>query len=292
MMKFKKLLLALALLAFAMPAMANIVANVAVPPTRATGTTITAAIWNNDVNGIYTYLNNTVIPALNKLTTKGDLYVTDGVNLNRLAVGTDGQALAAASAQTNGLQWVNFANAVALTTKGDLLGYAAAAARIPVGANGTVLTADSTNANGVSFQAAASAAPKGSIVAWSPSGAGTSTIPSGWLLCDGTSSTPNLIGRFIIGTRPSGSAAVASVGGYGAQTVDATGAGAATHVHAMSGSVATGLPSATTPSTQAYPPGVYVVSQQSHTHTITYSGDSTSATTEPADYALVYIMKQ
>ena len=44
MMKFKKLLLTLALLAFAMPAMANIVANVAVPPTRSTGTTITAAI--------------------------------------------------------------------------------------------------------------------------------------------------------------------------------------------------------------------------------------------------------
>lgn len=291
MMKFKKLLLTLALLAFAMPAMANIVANVAVPTTRTTGTTITAAIWNNDVNGIYTYLNNTVIPALNKLTTKGDLYVTDGVSLNRLAVGTDGQALSAASAQTNGLQWVNFANAVALTTKGDILGYAAAAARIPVGADGAVLTADSTNANGVSYQSPASAAPKGSIVAWSPSGAGTTTIPTGWLLCDGTSSTPNLIGRFIVGTRPAASSATASVGGYGAQTVDANGAGAATHVHAMSGSVNTGIPSATTPSTQVYPPGVYVVSQQSHYHTITYSGNSTSATTEPADYALVYIMK-
>ena len=291
MMKFKKLLLTLALLAFAMPAMANIVANVAVPTTRTTGTTITAAIWNNDVNGIYTYLNNTVIPALNKLTTKGDLYVTDGVSLNRLAVGTDGQALSAASAQTNGLQWVNFANAVALTTKGDILGYAAAAARIPVGADGAVLTADSTNANGVSYQSPASAAPKGSIVAWSPSGAGTTTIPTGWLLCDGTSSTPNLIGRFIVGTRPAASSATASVGGYGAQTVDANGAGAATHVHAMSGSVNTGIPNATTPSTQAYPPGTYVVSQQVHTHTITYSGNSTSATTEPADYALVYIMK-
>ena len=292
MMKFKKLLLALALLSFALPAMAGIVANVSVPPTRSTGTTITAAIWNNDVNGIYTYLNNTVIPALNKLTTKGDLYVTDGVNLNRLAVGTDGQALAAASAQTNGLQWVNFANAVALTTKGDLLGYAAAAARIPVGANGTVLTADSTNANGVSFQAAASAAPKGSIVAWSPSGAGTNTIPSGWLLCDGTSSTPNLIGRFIIGTRPASSSATASSGGYGAQSVDANGAGSATHVHVMSGSVSTGGPSSTIGGTQVFPAGLYVVASSGHTHTITYSGDSTSATTEPADYALVYIMKQ
>lgn len=40
-----------------------------------------------------------------------------------------------------------------LTTKGDVLGYDTAANRIPVGANGTVLTADSTNALGVSYQA-------------------------------------------------------------------------------------------------------------------------------------------
>lgn len=36
-----------------------------------------------------------------------------------------------------------------LTTKGDLWGYDTADARVPVGANGTVLTADSTDAQGV-----------------------------------------------------------------------------------------------------------------------------------------------
>lgn len=39
-----------------------------------------------------------------------------------------------------------------LTTKGDLFGFSTVAARVPVGTNGFVLTADSTNANGVSWQ--------------------------------------------------------------------------------------------------------------------------------------------
>jgi hypothetical protein len=40
-----------------------------------------------------------------------------------------------------------------VTTKGDIYGYSTAPARIPVGTNGQVLTADSTNALGVSWQA-------------------------------------------------------------------------------------------------------------------------------------------
>lgn len=38
-----------------------------------------------------------------------------------------------------------------LTTKGDVWGYAAADARVPVGADGLALVGDSTNANGVSY---------------------------------------------------------------------------------------------------------------------------------------------
>lgn len=43
-----------------------------------------------------------------------------------------------------------------LTTKGDLFGYDTAAARIPIGANNTVLTADSTQALGLKWAAATS----------------------------------------------------------------------------------------------------------------------------------------
>jgi len=38
--------------------------------------------------------------------------------------------------------------------------------------------------------------PVGSIVLWNNS---VSTIPDGWRLCDGTSGTPNLSGRFVVG---------------------------------------------------------------------------------------------
>lgn len=48
--------------------------------------------------------------------------------------------------------WVSAgAGSSVLTTKGDLWGYAAVDARVPVGANGLVLMADSTAANGLGW---------------------------------------------------------------------------------------------------------------------------------------------
>lgn len=50
-----------------------------------------------------------------------------------------------------------------LTTKGDVHGYSTVDARIPVGTNGQVLTADSSAALGVSWQASSSAGTPGTI---------------------------------------------------------------------------------------------------------------------------------
>jgi hypothetical protein len=47
-----------------------------------------------------------------KLTTKGDLLVTTGSALNRLAVGTDTHVLTADSAATNGVKWAVAASPV------------------------------------------------------------------------------------------------------------------------------------------------------------------------------------
>ncbi len=44
--------------------------------------------------------------------------------------------------------------------------------------------------------AVANAIPSGTIVLWSGA---TSAIPTGWLICDGTSSTPDLRNRFVVG---------------------------------------------------------------------------------------------
>jgi len=127
------------------------------------------------------------------LTTKGDLLVTDGSALNRLAVGTNDYPLLADSASTNGVKWGQIPAAGiatdAVTTakildsnvttakiangavtaakldasaaiqptivdaKGDIIAATAAdtVARVAVGSNGQVLTADSAQAAGVKW---------------------------------------------------------------------------------------------------------------------------------------------
>jgi hypothetical protein len=127
------------------------------------------------------------------MTTKGDLLVTDGSALNRLAVGTNDYSLLADSASTNGVKWGQIPAAGiasdAVTTakildsnvttakiangavtaakldasaaiqptivdaKGDIIAATAAdtVARVAVGSNGQVLTADSAQAAGVKW---------------------------------------------------------------------------------------------------------------------------------------------
>ena len=61
-------------------------------------------------------------------------------------------------------------------------------------ADTTVFTGDAT-IKGSLIATAFNLLPTGLIVAWN----NAVTIPSGWILCDGTNSTPDLRGRFILG---------------------------------------------------------------------------------------------
>ena len=71
------------------------------------------------------------------------------------------------------------------------------------------------------------AMPVGGIIIWSGSAA---AIPTGWLLCNGTSGTPNLMDRFIVGA--GSTYAVGATGG--AATVALAEANLPSHVHGIS----------------------------------------------------------
>ena len=73
--------------------------------------------------------------------------------------------------------------------------------------------------------------PAGIIAIWSGS---VASIPSGWALCNGTSGTPDLRDRFIVGA--GSSYAVAATGG--ANTVALAEANLAAHTHSVSGTTA------------------------------------------------------
>lgn len=245
--------------------------------------------WNPTVVGVYTWLNTNVVAPLNLLVAKGDLYVYDGASLQKIAVGTDGHKVVSRSSEQVGIRWESYSGEQPLTTKGDLLYFQdRLVKRLPVGVDGQVLTVGAT---GVPLWSSAlsNPFPVGSIVSWSPAAAGTSTVPSGWALCDGSNGTPNLIGLFVIGTKPNGSSSSASSGGFGAYTAD-TGHGNKEHGHV--GYIIGAQVTSASSGSQTVQGGVSLAATGNHAHStnMILRGVSASAM-EPADYALCYIMK-
>lgn len=133
--------------------------------------------------------------------------------------------------------------------------------------------------------------PSGAITLWSGS---IVSIPSGWALCDGTSGTPDLRDKFIVGA--GSTYAVAATGGaathdHGAATGShvLTEAELPAHSHGLRGTtVVAGGDSGATQVLDFDSSGQTTTSTGSgtgHTHTIA------SASSLPPYYALAYIMK-
>jgi microcystin-dependent protein len=155
--------------------------------------------------------------------------------------------------------------------------------------------------------------PSGLIALWSGS-----VVPAGWALCDGSAGTPDLRGRFVIGTSDSytlgstGGSATTSAGGVHSHTSSSAGShnhGGVTggtaltysqippHTHTLqSGSaLESGGEFSTTTGT-----GTATGTAEAHTHSISSSGshshvisdsDTHTHTVTPPYYALAYIIK-
>ena len=93
---------------------------------------------------------DTTTKNLNPETTTGDIaYRSATANTNtRLAIGSTGQVLTVAAGVPS---WATPTDQTPLTTKGDVFTFSTVDARLGVGANGTVLTADSAEATGLKW---------------------------------------------------------------------------------------------------------------------------------------------
>ena len=98
---------------------------------------------------------DTRLKALQPGTTLGDLaYSSATANTNtRLPIGTNGQVLAVSGGVP---AWTTTSDVTPLTTKGDLFTFTTVDARLGIGANNTVLTADSAEATGMKWATPAS----------------------------------------------------------------------------------------------------------------------------------------
>jgi microcystin-dependent protein len=174
------------------------------------------------------------------MTTKGDLIATNGSSINRLGVGTNTHVLQADSTATNGFKWGQIVEA-------GIADSAVTSAKI---LDGTIALTD------LAAAVANALVPVGTIVATA-----RTTAPTGWLMCDGTSTTgyttlasyvgattPDMRGRFPIGDN-----STLSLLGTGGSTTIAEG-NLPSHTHTVSGT-SDGMNQNSTPSHTVTDPG-------------------------------------
>ena len=212
-----------------------------------------------------------VVDAVTSLTT-----ATIGtLTLGTLTLGTD---LSVANGGTG---------ASTLEANAVVLGNGTSAVQtVSPGTSGNVLTSD-----GATWASSAlDTFSAGMIMLWSGS---TGSIPSGWVLCDGTNSTPDLRNRFVVGAGDT--YAVDATGGSAdaivpAHTHDITDPG---HTHTVGILTANDLSGGTGTSGAATrtPLNSFTTSSATTGITVDEAGESATNANLPPYYALAYIMK-
>ena len=170
-------------------------------------------------------------------------------------------------------------------------------ANLSVTGTATVPTPDSNSANTqvATTNFVATRLPAGVILMWSGS---IASIPSGWLLCDGTNGTPNLQDRFVVGA--GSTYAVGATGGSANATL-------VSHSHTTSSVVTdpghahiyntkTGTPPQAGSSTPCWNGDANATTSVALTGvlvnvTVNSAGSSATNANLPPYYALAYIMK-
>ena len=157
------------------------------------------------------------------------------------------------------------------------------AALVPYSEGGTTYSASVTQV--VSL---ASSIPSGGIILWSGA---ANAIPSGWVLCDGNNSTPNLVDRFVLGAGATTPAKGTTGGSKDAIVVSHT------HTATDSGHTHSGVLRTASSSPSVFGgSSAWLKEQNSNTGyaniTVSTEGQSGTNANMPPYYALCYIMKQ
>ena len=162
---------------------------------------------------------------------------------------------------------------------------------VPIANGGTGASTASAARTNLDVAQAVYAVPSGGIILWSGS---TGSIPTGWFLCNGSNSTPDLRSRFVVGA---GSTYAVNATGGSADAITVSHSHTATvtdpgHFHTMAGvngSYTAGPLAATSTSgdtrnlTSTIATGVTVANST--------TGSSGTNANLPPYYALAYIMK-
>lgn len=237
----------------------------------------------NSQSRIYMFLNNT--------TGGQNIIVSQGSGAN-VTIATGKSSIILADGAGAGAAVTDFTSTISNLSSPVMTGTPTA----PTAAIGT----DSTQIATTAF--VKDIIPSGVILLWSGS---TGSIPAGWVLCDGTNSTPDLRDRFVVGA--GSTYAVGATGGADSVTLTtsqipshnhtATSTSSVSdpgHSHTFAGSTASGGEgradrdgSRTTKTTNAATTGISVSTSTS----IGNTGGGGSHENRPPYYALAYIMK-